>query len=576
MNKIPHFFFLFLSMIFHLSSYASPMIWVEFMDKENSSYTLQNPEEFLSARALERRQKNNIPLDFYDLPVSPVYLETLTKDVEELELFFTSRWFNGALFKAQNALVSDIINSYEFVKSVEVVKPSLSEKSNDTQKEDEESGSTQGTSNNSPSNGSYKFPATHYNGMDEDFSYYYENDQIMEFIELVNGHYLHGKGYNGAGIIVTVLDSGFKDVDKMDGFRYLWDTDKILGYQDFVNPGGNIFDTHTHGTSVLSVMAGMLNHDYRGGAPEAYYYLVRTEDASTEFRVEEYNWLAGAEYADSVGADIINSSLGYSEFDNSAQNYTYQDMDGETTVAARAANMAFNRGILVVNSAGNYGNNNWQYIGTPADAMGALAVGGTDNQGERVSFSSIGPSSDGRIKPDVMAQGRSVPVLSTSDQVMNANGTSFASPLMAAMAACLLQRHPEATNEQLRNAIKRSGDKYFEPDNFYGHGIPDFEAASLILEQISEDHEDHNIVSLSVNPIDQQTSLRFFLDQQDMVMVEVFNATGHLMFRTNQIPVNPGYNEIKPFQQTSTLTSGIYFVRVGFSDRIELLKALKL
>ncbi|MFP4287637.1 MAG: S8 family peptidase [Bacteroidales bacterium] len=572
MNKLLLLFFL--SMILHLSSFASPMVWVEFMDKENSPYTLENPNEFLSQRSLERRLKNNIPLDFYDLPVSPVYIETLTTDLEEqLKLYYTSRWFNGALFEVNDELVTDIINGYEFVKSAEVVKPSLSQKSEEPQQQDEDSPSTQSIANNTPSNGAFKFPGVPYTGMDKD-NFYFQNDQVMEFIELVNGQYLHDKGYNGRGTIVTVLDSGFKDVDKMEGFRYLWDTEKIMGYHDFVNPGGDIFDTHTHGTSVLSVMAGMLNHDYRGGAPEAYYYLVRTEDASSEFQIEEYNWLAGAEYADSVGADIINSSLGYSEFDDPSQNYTYQDLDGETTVAARAANMAFNRGILVVNSAGNYGNNTWQYIGTPADALGTLAIGGTDNQGERVSFSSIGPTTDGRIKPDVMAQGRSVPVISISDQVMNANGTSFASPLMAAMAACLLQRHPSATHKQLKNAITRSGDKYFNPDNFYGYGIPDFEAASLILHQIQEDQ---NIVSLSVNPINQQSSLRFFLEQEDRVMVEIFNAKGDLVLRTDQIEVNRGYNEIKPFrEEADSLASGIYFVRVGFSHRNELIKAIKL
>ncbi|MFW5892295.1 MAG: S8 family serine peptidase [Bacteroidota bacterium] len=573
MNKLLLPFFLFLGITFHLSSVASPMVWVEFRDKENSPYTLENPGDFLSQRSLERRLKNNIPLDFYDLPVSPAYVETLTTDLEEqLKLYYTSRWFNGALFEVNDELVTDLISDYEFVKSVEVVKPSLSQKPEKNTEQDEDSSSTQSVNNNTPSNGSFKFPRVHYTAMDED-NFYYQNDEVMEFIELVNGQYLHDKGYNGQGTIITVLDSGFKDVDKMEGFRYLWDTGKIMGYHDFVNPRGSIFDTHTHGTSVLSVMAGMLNQDYRGGAPDAYYYLVRTEDASTEFRIEEYNWLAGAEYADSVGADIINSSLGYSEFDDSAQNYIYNDLNGETTVAARAANMAFDRGILVVNSAGNYGNNNWQYIGTPADALGTLAIGGTDNQGERVSFSSIGPTADGRIKPDVMAQGRSVPVISISDQVMNANGTSFASPLMAAMAACLLQKHPEATNEQLRNAITRSADKYFNPDNFYGYGIPDFEAASLILQQ---EQKNQNIVSLSVNPISQKSSLKFFLEHEDKVMVELFNSKGHLVLRTNQLDANPGYNEIKPFTDVNSLASGIYFIRIGFSDRNELIKAIKL
>ncbi len=355
---------------------------------------------------------------------------------------------------------------------------------------------------------------------------------------------------------------------------FLWEQDKILGYRDFVDPDGDIFNSHPHGTYVLSVMGGYLPGRYSGAALGASFWLLRTEDASSEFRIEEYNWLAGAEFADSVGADIINSSLGYTRFDNPAQNYEYSDLDGQTTIVARAANKAFSRGILVVNSAGNYGAQSWRYIGSPADAHGSLAVGGTNNEGQRVNFSSAGPSADGRVKPDIMAQAQGVAVLNLMGTTGNANGTSFSAPLIAGIAACLWQKFPEATNEQIRNAIVRSADRYMMPDSLYGYGIPDFGKAIVILG--GQYHDDWPVAVVLNNPLLPDSGIRFFAESNETVSIDLINSSGQKMWTLNNIEVFSGYNEVRPFSNIEILASGIYIVRINFKNRTELIKAIKL
>lgn len=549
------------------------MVWVEFSDKNDIPYSLDKPHEFLTERAIERRQKSGVPIDFYDLPVNYEYVKTLADHVSG-EVYYTSRWFNGAMIRVTGDFRVEQMDDFDFVTGVEVVKPlGVSDKKaaeqNDTLKKEQHRAGTQMKTVDVYGLDRNKFPIMN----DYEHSYEFYLDETMEFIDLVNGQYLHNRGYNGEGVLIGVLDSGFRKVDQMAGFNHLWINNKVKGYKNFVEPGVSVFEAHTHGTYVLSVMAALLQDLYRGGAPEAEYWFMRTEDAGSEYVIEEYNWLAGIEFADSVGVDIINSSLGYTEFDDKDQNYVYSDLDGETTVAARAANIAYDKGILVVNSAGNYGNNQWQYIGTPADAHGTLSIGATNNIGDRVSFSSIGPSADGRIKPDIMAQGRSVPVVNLEDGVSGINGTSFASPLIASMSACLLQKFPDATNQDIRDAIVKSADRYFNPDTLFGYGIPDFKVASEIL---GKTYNDDSFVNLTVNPIGAESSLNFYIEYEDVVNIDIFNAAGNIVWQNSDIPVIQGFNELRPFRDLEYLVPGIYFIRLGFTNRTELIKALKI
>lgn len=377
-------------------------------------------------------------------------------------------------------------------------------------------------------------------------------------IEQINGNFLIADGFLGQGKIIAVLDAGFLAADQLSVFSHLWNTGRIGGTRDFVERQPNVFGSSPHGTYVLSVMAARRPGELMGTATEATYWLLRTEESANEFRIEEYNWLAGAELADSLGADIINSSLGYTRFDDPSQDYTYEQLDGETTVVARAANMAADKGMLVVNSAGNYAQQNWRYIGSPADSFGALSVGAVEISGERAAFSSFGPSADGRIKPDVMAHGRQVPVANTAEGVALANGTSFSSPVIAGMSAALWQKHPQSTAQQIKKAIIESGNRYLRPDTVFGHGIPDFVWASRLLQH---NFQPEKQLVLYPNPISSETYISQYSDIDQQVNIEIFDLRGQLVFQLDYTLLS-GYNRIQPFKQAHHFNNGIYLLRM--------------
>ncbi len=540
------------------------MIWVEFTDKNHSTYSLSRPHEFLSPKAIQRRQNQNISIDFYDLPVSDFYINKVVEETG-MELHYTSKWFNGAMFTAETTDPVAILSQLDFVTLTEIAK--------------------------SPANDSYEKSGTQQEQITEKAAMQYFNERVFPYsgtydsdintgygtalgqVNMVNGQSLHQQGYWGNGTVIAVIDAGFRGVDTLSAFENLWKGNQILGYHDFSRNKKELYLGHNHGTFVLSVMAAKIPGMYSGVATAASYWLIRTEDASSEFRVEEYNWLAGAEFADSVGVDIINSSLGYTIFDNPAQNYSYQDMDGNTTVVARAANMAFSRGMLVVNSAGNYGSQSWQYIGSPADAPGSLAVGGTNSEGLRASFSSVGPTYDGRISPQIMAQGQGVAVVNTMGVTGNANGTSFSAPIISGLAACLWEMFPDASNEDIKQAIISSSNNFLNPDSLYGYGIPNFTHAISMLER---ELMDTNRLRLLTNPLQPTSSIEFYAYQQEKITIELFNSSGHKIWQTSKIMIYPGYNKIKPFRDIASLSQGMYLIRVNFANSSEMVKAVKL
>jgi subtilisin family serine protease len=228
---------------------------------------------------------------------------------------------------------------------------------------------------------------------------------------------------------------------------------------------------------VLSTMGAKKSRKIFGAAPDADYILLRTEDVFSENLIEEYMWVCAAEFADSSGADIINSSLGYTTFDDSLQNHTYEDMDGETTPISIGAGIACNKGIIVVSSAGNSGSSSWRFIGAPADNFDVLSVGAVDENEEITSFSSYGPNSDGALKPNVVAQGKNTVIISSSDTVRTGSGTSFSSPITAGMVACLWGAQPTQTPAAVKDAIYKSADRYLNPDDQFGYGVADYFSA---------------------------------------------------------------------------------------------------
>ncbi len=436
---------------------AQNFYWVAFTNKDNTPWSLSNPEGYLSERAIQRREKQNIPVDSLDLPVNQFY----TNQVLKLGATFihSSKWLNGITVRANNEDFQANAQQLPFVKEVILSKRASGTKS---------------------AVNKYHKPEGPDRTLEIDTTVYGESAyQVAQ----LNGQFLHNQDFKGQGVHIAVLDAGFYSVDRYPAFDSLWVNGQIPGTMDFVATNENIFETHSHGMSVLSIMGGNIPGQLIGTAPKAFYWLIRTEDAASEFMIEEDNWIAGAEYADSVGADIINSSLGYYTFDDPGMNHTYADMDGKTTRVTRGANIAASRGMLVFSSAGNEGRtgNAWRYIIAPSDGDSVIGVGAVNKEGIPAPFTSWGPASDGDIKPNLSAVGWNTIIQRSNGTVGKGNGTSFSSPVLAGAAACLWQANPHATASQVKTALEKSSHLYEKPDSLVGFGIPDLKIADRIL-----------------------------------------------------------------------------------------------
>ena len=423
-----------------------------FKDKTGTSYSLDEPEAFLTNRSIERRNKQGISLNERDLPVSNVYLDAIKE--AGANILYTTKWLNGVLIEAEDAAVFETIKEFDFIIesniSLGTLEPAEFIKENTAvNKIRQESAHQKKTK---------------------------ELDYGVSFnqLEMLGVPTMHEAGYTGKGILIAILDGGFNNADEIAVFDSLFINKQIISTYDFVEREENVYDDHDHGTNVLSIIGANSPGNIIGAAYEADFVLLRSEEVANESRVEEFYWLAAAEYADSIGADIINSSLGYSTFDDPIDNYTHEDLDGETSLITIAADFAASTGMLVVASAGNEGNKNWGTITPPADGDSVLSVGAVSAQQTHVGFSSIGPSSDGRIKPDVSAQGSSVVIGSGSGNIESSNGTSFSTPLITGLAAGIWQSLPNYTNMQLLKVIKLISSQYINPDNELGYGIPNF------------------------------------------------------------------------------------------------------
>jgi serine protease AprX len=384
MKKLTAFFTFLFIITFAVSQVAPNRYWVKFTDKNNTPFSIGNPDAFLSQKAIDRRIAHDIAIVENDLPVDPVYIQGVINT--GATLLNVSKWFNSVTVFTSNPSVVAAINALPYVLSVEKSIPNpgiIREKFVKPFFEHE-------TYSKIPEGDFLKSGTS---------GLVYNYGQAYNQINMLNGILLHNDGYDGEGMTIAVLDAGFLNANTIPAFDYLWDNGKILGYKDFVNPANpDIFGSHSHGTSVLSTMGANLPGQMVGTAPQASYWLLRSEDGSTEFLIEELNWVSAAEFADSVGADIINSSLGYTVYDDPSQSYSYNDMDGNTAPVTIGADLAVSKGMIVVNSAGNSGSSNWLYIGAPADGDSVFSIGAVNSSGSYASFSSIGPTYDGRIK----------------------------------------------------------------------------------------------------------------------------------------------------------------------------------
>ena len=430
---------------------------VYFRDKAGTPYSVAQPEAFLSARAVARRTRQGIAILPRDLPVSPAYVAQLRAVSGRPQVLYTSRWFNAALVSCDSATLARIsvlpvvrgaatlnrsfVPPRPFVAPVQV-----------------------------PADLARTTAATR----SEYGLAYRQNQQIGALA-------MHDAGFRGEGMQIAVLDAGFPGVNQIPALQSLFKENRLLGTRNFVDGGTSVFTRSSHGTNCLSAIGGNLSGFYIGSAPKATFHLCITEDVASEHPVEEANWLAAAEYADSAGVDVISSSLGYTTFDAPSKSYTYADMNGRTSISSRAATVAARVGMLVVNAAGNEGNDPWHYISAPADADSIISVGAVDSLGNHAYFSSYGPTADGRIKPTLSAMGLAAAVLSPSGTAFRGSGTSYACPILAGMAAGFWQANPTLTAQQVIVALRNSATLANAPNNILGYGIPDFTRAQAAL-----------------------------------------------------------------------------------------------
>ena len=443
MNKfVSIFIFLFALCSFSVHAEETYRFRVYLKDKGFSGCSLDHPEKFLSKEAIERRKKQAIPITESDLPISQAYLDSLS--IHGVTPLFTSRWFSTVVVESSNKSVEERLSKLSIVDSVKWI-----------WKGDASIGKPKGPESNE---------RLEPKGDLEDSFYGYAEQQI----KMLNGIKLHEEGFRGEGMRVAVIDEGFSNVDRISVF----DSIKILGTYNVVYPGVSVYDCEDHGTKVLSCLAANAPGIQVGTAPNASYWLIKSEDARSEYPIEEDYWTAAVEFADSVGVDVVSSSLGYFKYDAKELCYDQSQLDGQTSLISRAAHMASTKGILVFSSAGNEDGGSWRKITFPADAEGIITVGAITKDKKKSGFSSIGFTADQRVKPDVVALGTSCSVIDATGNIRLANGTSFSAPILAGLGICLWQSLPHLTNKEIITLMQKVGSKAKHPNEELGYGIP--------------------------------------------------------------------------------------------------------
>jgi serine protease AprX len=546
---------IFLLSLISLLSYSflsaqSSQYFIQFKYKK-SNFTLQNPSAYLSARALQRRAKQNIIIDSLDLPVVPFYIDSIKNHVSRITGI--TKWLNGAVVEVSDSSQLDyMLNNFWFVSNYTKVKDA--EKSASTKSKFEK-----------------KIAANFNQNCCIDSFYNYASNQIL----MLHGDAIHQQGYFGQGMQIAILDAGFDNVQFNPPFQNLWQQNKILGFYNFVFQQDSVFTDAEHGAEVLSTMGMNLPNVFVGTSPQASFYLYETEDDYSENLVEEYYWSIGAEHADSIGADLINSSLGYNQFDFKPNNHSYSDLNGKTDPSAIAASTAGLKGILVCVAAGNEALDSWHFIGSPADADNILTVGAVDEYRNHAPFSSYGPTADGRIKPDVCAKGLNSTIIGSSNYIEFGSGTSFASPTMCGMAASLWSKYPDKTAKEIRDAIKESANLFSNPDDSFGYGIPDFKIADLILSDNKSTIFYSSVEPIIFpNPATNQCSIFFHSNKSQQGFVYLYDVSGRQILTNNFWTYENVYDTFN-WGDTKNIERGVYFVRLFLNDEWRVLKFVK-
>jgi serine protease AprX len=437
---------------------------IQFADKNNSPYSIDNPSAYLSPKAIARRNRYHIPVDDKDLPVNQTYIQqVLSKG--NITFLSKSKWLNQILIYCTDSIVINSIKILPFVNALQPVDFFKRHNNNYYERFKEEI---------EPLNIPSSVMTT---TLGDTLSYGTSSNQI----HIHNGDFLHNKGFTGDGITIALLDAGFYHYKELSAFDSIRLHNRVLGEKDFVDNDNSVDEDNVHGMYCLSTIAANVPGIMIGTAPHAAFWLLRSENAASESIVEEQNWVAAAEFADSAGADMISSSLGYYYFNDPSFNHSYSDIYANGTIVSKGAAIAAQKGMIVTNSAGNEGNNKWHYILFPADADSVCAVGAVDGGGQIASFSSYGYP--GKVKPNIVSVGLNTTIFGINNVPVVGSGTSFSNPNINGLIACLWQAFPAYSNMTILNAVYESSDRYSNPDNRYGFGIPNMQKAYLILKK---------------------------------------------------------------------------------------------
>ncbi|WP_299014294.1 S8 family serine peptidase [uncultured Polaribacter sp.] len=555
MHKIGLLFFLLVSTTFFAQQEDA---WVYLKDKPSASNYIENPLTMLSQRAIDRRINLQIELDSVDVPLEKSYYNQIKK-ANNIIVLGKSKWLNAIHIQGTIAAITELKTDFSFIKHIEFANKSLNT-------------SSKTISKTAMDNHSNKFK-----NVTKPFNYGAADTQI----KMLKGDFLHQQGLTGKNQIIAVMDSGFPNVNTLPAFKRLRDNNQILGGYNFADRNTNFYTRNNHGTNVLSTIGGYIQDEFVGTAPDAKFYLFITEIVESETVLEETLWVEAAEKADSLGVDVINTSLGYSTFDNPNHSYSYQDMDGKTTFISRGAEIASQKGVLVVNSAGNSGNSAWKYITAPADAKSVITVGSVAANRNISFFSSFGPSFDGRIKPEILAMGGASAVIHhISGEVVNFSGTSFSSPIMAGLIACLNDNAgfllksssktlPKNWNAYLKEAVYTSADRYVNPTAQHGYGIPNFDQALQNYKASTASLLYNNFINLKVfpNPTATIFNVDGLADGLKSYQLELFDVLGKQI----KPQINYTINQI----DISLLNSGIYFLKITKDNQQKTIKIIK-
>lgn len=531
---------IFLLLLITINSYAQEDAWIYLTDKPNVSVALENPISILTQKAIDRKQNHNIAIDERDVPVNETYISDL-KSQTGITVLAKSKWFNAIHVRGTEEDINALSN-LNYVETIDFANNSLDSASrsasslNKTEIEDETILFTYGDTQNQ--------------------------------VEMINADNLHLYDFTGEGITIAVMDAGFPNVNTMQAFQRLRDNNDLLDGYDFVDRTSNVYDFigNNHGTKVLSTMAAFIQDQFVGTAPDAAYYVFRTEEVGSENPVEESYWVEAAERADSLGVDMINTSLGYRVFDNPNYNYTPADMNGEVAFITKGASIAVEKGILVVVSAGNAGATDWKTVGAPADSPNVLSIGGVDENGDYVAFSSQGNVAQvGYQKPDVVARAGNAYVINQNNDIVQNNGTSFSSPILCGGIASLWQAIPNASPTEVMDFVRQSASQFNNPDEFLGYGIPDLDVARTIAITTEEDQiEDY---SFYPNPVNSELNIRI-PQSTNLVEFLIYNQLGQNVLSGL---TEDGFQTLN----VSELSTGIYLLKLASSSNSQTFKFIK-